>query len=350
MGLPIGTLATLVVGPLLVRRMRPRQCIAGGALTCGLGLAGFGLMDGSLAHYYGLWTLYMVGWTFAGPLSHQILIAQVFEENRGRALAFAYFGISLFGALSVALVARPLTDAFGFRGALIGFGILAALAAPLAWLGLPDVAAPERSVASNGVEMKVAFWLLLVGSTLAISGVAGVSQHLKLVLKEAGYAEQAHLDRVYGWMLMLMLSVGAVGRFGFAWAADRFQKRKVISIAFLLMLGAMPLLFLVEREGMPYAFGLLFGLGMSADSLMVPLLVADQFGARKVGSVMSWAMPLNTVGQTWYPYLVALQWKYFGNYTLPLVITFNCILLGRLTLALIPPKERGGQAREVKIA
>jgi predicted MFS family arabinose efflux permease len=340
LGLPIGTLVTLVLGPLVVKRLPPRGCIVGGALVCGMGLAGFGFMDGSLWAYYGLWTVYMAGWIFAGPLTHQILLTQVFTQNRGTALAVAYFGISLFGAISVALVARPLTAEFGFRGALIGIGLLTMLASPVAWFGLPSVPAAERVVVEGGTGLlgNRSFWLLIVGSTLAISGVAGVSQHLKLILKEAGYVEQARLDAVFGWMLMLMLAVGSCGRFAFAWTADRYPKRHVISVAFLLMAGAMPLLFVVGREGMPYVFAVVFGLGMSADSLMVPLLAADQFGSRGMGRVMAWAMPVNTVGQTWFPYLVSLMWGVYGSYTVPLVFTFGCVLLGRLTLAGLPRK------------
>ncbi len=341
LGLPIGTLVTLVLGPLVVKKLPPRACIVGGALVCGMGLAGFGLMGGSLWAYYGLWTVYMAGWIFAGPLTHQILLTQVFTQNRGTALAVAYFGISLFGAISVALVARPLTAAFGFRCALIGIGLLTMLASPVAWFGFPSVPVAERVVVESGEELlgSRSFWLLIVGSTLAISGVAGVSQHLKLILKEAGYVEQARLDAVFGWMLMLMLAVGSCGRFAFAWTADRYPKRHVISVAFLLMAGAMPLLFVVGREGMPYMFAVVFGLGMSADSLMVPLLAADQFGARGVGRVMGWAMPVNTVGQTWFPYLVSLMWGAYGSYTVPLVFTFGCVLLGRLTLAGLPRRE-----------
>lgn len=340
LGLPIGTLVTLLAGPLFVRRLPPKPCIVGGAAVCGAALAGFGLMNGSLTAYYLLWLLYMAGWTFAGPLAHQVLLTQLFKSNRGKAMAVAYFGISAFGAMSVALLARPLTQAFGFRVALQVIGGLVALASPIAWLGLPFTPAGERTRTEAGNRLGRTFWLLLAGSTISISGIGGLSQHLKLIFAEAKFGDQARLDAVFGWTLMVMLAAGALGRFVFAWGADRYPKKHVISVAFVLMAGAMPLLFFLGHGHTPYIFALVYGLGMSSDSLLVPLLAADYFGGSRVARVMGLILPINTVGQTWFPYLVSLIWSAYGSYTVPLLVMFGCILLGRLTLALLPAGNR----------
>lgn len=337
LGLPFGTLVTLFVGPLFVRKLPPRRCILYGAPVCALALAGFGLMRGSLAEYYLLWILYMTGWTFAGPLAHQILLTRVFDHNRGSALAVAYFGISVFGALSVACLARPLTQWLGFRVALQVIGASVLLVVPLALRFLPETAAtPESTRPRARPRLDRAFWLLLAGSTIAVGGIGGVSQHLKLIFREAGYQQQARLDEVFGWTVMLMLAAGSLGRFVFAWAADRYPKRHVISVAFVCMAGAMPLLYLVSPVREPYLFAAVFGFGMSADFLLVPLLAADYFGSSAMPRAMGIIVPVNTVGQTWFPYLISLIWAGFGSYTVPLLFTFACILLGRLTLALLP--------------
>jgi len=337
LGLPIGTLVTLVTGPLFVRRLPPRQCILWGAPVCAAALAGFGLMGGSLVEYYLLWILYMAGWTFAGPLSHQILLTRVFHQNRGSAMAIAYFGISVFGALSVACLARPLTGRFGFRVALEVIGASVLLVIPIALLALPEADAMGITKrARSGPALGRSFWLLLVGSTMAVGVIGGISQHLKLIFRESGYVHQAHLDEVFGWTLMLMLASGSLGRFVFAWSADRFPKKHVITVAFVLMAGAMPLLYLVSPAREPYLFAAVFGFGMSADFLLVPLLAADYFGGDAMARAMGILVPANTVGQTWFPYLISLLWAGFGGYTAPLLITFVCIVAGRLLLALLP--------------
>lgn len=339
LGLPLGTLVTLVLGPTLVRRTPPRTSIIGGSLACGVALAGMGAMHGDIRWYFALWLLYMSGWIFAGPLSHQILLTQLYPERRGTALAVAYFGISIFGASSVAFVARPVTAAFGFETALVVLGVCVMLASPLAWLLLPHVPAdPPRAASPDeaGVWRKPAFWWLLLGSTLAISGVGGISQHLKLIFREALGNNQARVDEVFGWALLLMLIVGSCGRFSFAWGFDHLPKGRVIGAAFLLMLVAMPVLQIADRPGMPYLFSLLFGLGMSSDSLLIPILVAEAFGPRTVGRTMGWVLPVNTIGQTWFPYVVTLMWQYFGGYSTPIWIIFGCILAGRFALAMVP--------------
>ena len=338
LGLPFGTFVTLVAGPWLVPRVPPKWGIVWGAAVCAAAMAGFGAMSGGLAGYYAVWLLYMAGWTFAGPLAHQILLSEVFGLKRGRAFAVSFFGISVLGAMSVALFARPLTAAMGFRGALMAMGGVMLLAMPVALFGLPDVRvqAAAESDGEPAFRWDRPFWLLLAGSTISIAGIGGVSQHLKLIFREAGFGEQARLDAVFGWTLMAMLTAGAAGRFLFAWAAERFPKRQVITVAFALMAGSMPLLLWLDRPYVPYVFGFAFGLGMSSDSLMVPLLATDYYGGKSLGRVMGVIVPVNTVGQTWFPSLLSVLWGATGSYTWPLAFTFVCVLAGRLALALLP--------------
>lgn len=342
LGLPLGTVVTLIAGPLWVRRVPPRRGIFYGSLACGAAIAGFGAQSGSLAVYYGCWALYMAGWTFSGPLSHQILITHCYTVNRGKAMAGAFFGVSVFGAASVALVARPLTDMLGFRGALLVMGALVALAAPIGRLALPwvDAEGPAHADPESRPPLGYAFWLLMAGSTISVAGIGGVSQHLKLIFREAGYTDQARLDDVFGWTLVCMLSAGAVGRFLFAWGADRFDKRHVITLAFLLMAGSMPLLFLLDRPHIPYLFGTAYGLGMSSDTLMVPLLAAGLYGRKPMARILGIIVPINTVGQTWFPSLLSWLWTVTGSYSIPLAVTFACVLTGRALLAFLPRPSR----------
>jgi MFS family permease len=326
LGLPVGTFVTLLAGPWLVPRVPPKRGIICGAAVCAAAMAGFGAMGGGLAGYYAVWLLYMAGWTFAGPLAHQILLSEIFGLRRGRAFAVSFFGIS------------ALTAALGFRGALLAMGGVMLLAVPVAIFGLPDLRVTTTAAGDGepAFQWNRPFWLLLLGSTISIAGIGGVSQHLKLIFREAGFNEQARLDAVFGWTLMAMLTAGAAGRFLFAWGAERFPKRQVISVAFALMAGSMPLLLWLDRPYVPYVFGIAFGLGISSDSLMVPLLATDFYGGKSLGRVMGIIVPVNTVGQTWFPSLLSLLWAASGSYTIPLVVTFVCVLTGRLALALLP--------------
>jgi hypothetical protein len=339
LGLPLGTFVTLILGPLYVRRLSPRHSITGGSVLVAASLAGFGLMPPNLLVYYALWILYMAGWTFAGPLAHQILLSRLFPEKPGPALALAYFGISLLGALSVVALARPLTLAYGFATALLILGGIVTVAVPLAHWGLPATK-PDHHAKSKPapVVRNRAFWLLLTGTTSSIAGIGGISQHLKLILREVNYPNQARLDTVYGLTVLLMLLTGSAGRFLFAWSINRFPKRAVLSGAFGLMVGSLPLLLVLDwsPDRVPYLFALLFGLGMSVDSLLLPLVAAEHFGSRSLAAVLAIIVPVNVVGQSWFPSLMSVLWSATGSYTVPLLVTFAFILAGRFLLAALP--------------
>lgn len=344
LGLPLGTLVTLAAGPLFAHRVPVKAGILSGAVVCAAAVAGFGATGGNIGIYYACWMLYMAGWTFAGPMQHQVLLSRLFERNRGSGLAIAFFGISLFGALSVACVARPLALAFGYTDGLKALGAIVLLAVPVAGLGLSGISgmsAPAKTKWEGSVLRSRVLWMLMGGSTLTAAGIAGVIQHLKLILRERGHLHQSRLDEVFGTTLLLMLACSAMGRFAFAWSADRFSKRRVITVAFLLMLAAMPLLYQMHS---PYLFGILFGCGMSADSLLVTLLAAEHYGSREMAKPMSVLVPVNTVGQTWFPYVVSLLWEVHGSYAMPLAVIFTCILGGRLLLSLAPGVEKHGES------
>mgnify|MGYP003341023093 CR=1 FL=1 len=74
--------------------------------------------------------------------------------------------------------------------------------------------------------------------------------------------------------------------------------------------------------------------------IVVPLLATDYFDGTELGRVMAIIVPVNTVGQVWFPSLLSLLWAATGSYRVPILVTFACILTGRLALALLPAPRR----------
>lgn len=323
LGLPLGTLATLVVGPWLARVPDLRRAVAAGGLLCGVAVAGLGWTGDSILRYYGCWIVYMVGWTMAGPLAQQMVLGGWRRGKSGPALALAYSGISLFGAMSVAVVARPLTAWLGWQGALGGMGVVVSLAGVLAWALPQGERAEERE--GGRLQWNRAFWLLLVGSTLFGLAVGGVAQHLKLILAERGAMEQMELDALLGWCVMAMLTAGVVGRFFFGWAGNRMRKEWLVVGAAALMCVALQWLMSGDVRASALGFSPLFGFGLSADFLTVPLLAIERFRSKKALGVM---VPVNTLGQTWFPYVLALVWSATGGYEAPVWLTQGLLAVG----------------------
>ena len=353
-GLPLGTLATLWVGPVIAHRIPPRRLILIGTGLTALTFLGFGRMNGNVWVYWSLWLVYMTGNVFSGGLSHQILLSQWFVRRRGTALSVAYLGVSLIGAFSARFVIKPLTEAFGFPTALQLMGALLLLTWPLvlfvmkerpADLGLQPDGEPltEESTAprtdespKQSIFRQRAFWVLLIGGSCSVGAVGAISQHLKLILKDSGFTEQATLDQIFSQTLSVLLVTSAIGRLLVGWLTDRLSKLHVLTLTFLLFVGSLPLLLFLHPPETPYLFALLFGLAMGGDFLLVALMAADYFSAATLARVLAVLLAVMTVGQTWFPYFIAIVREISGSYTTPLAVIFASALIGRLVMMLLP--------------
>jgi MFS family permease len=365
LGLPLGTLITLWVGPLLAHRFAPRRLILVGTGLTALTLFSFGRMNGSVALYWLLWMVYMVGNVFSGVLAHQVLLSHWFIKSRGTALSIGYLGISVIGAFSARFVAQPLTEAFGFRIALQIMGALLLLSWPLvlvvmrdrpADLGLWPDGAPTSPTEQKSSEPGLSFqkilrqrifWLLLLGGACSAGAIGSVSQHLKLMLKDSGFTNQTQLNYAFSQTLLVLLVTSAVGRLLIGWLADRLPRRLVVTIAFAPLLLSLPLLYWLKPPGTPYLFALLFGLATGGDFLLVALMAGDHFGVASLARVLAIMLPVITVGQTWFPYLVAVLREQTGSYRLPLGVAVAFALIGWIVLVSLPEAQSRAQSRHL---
>lgn len=353
-GLPLGTLLTLWVGPIVVHRFQPRRLILCGTALTAITLIGFGRMQGSIVVYWLLWLLYMTGNIFSGGLTHQIILSHWFIRYRGMALSLAYLGISIIGALSSRFVVKPLTERYGFRLTLQLMGLLVLSAWPLVLLimrerpadsdlqpdgdatspvSLPPPAAPETLME---LLRQRTLWLLLTGGACTAGCVGAVSQHLKLILSDNGFTEQSLLNLVYSQTLLILLITSAASRLLVGWLADRIADQHVLTLMFLAFSSSLPFLLTAQQPRLPYFFALLFGLAMGGDFLLVALLATRLFKLSSVARVLAILLPVMTVGQTWFPYLIALLREWSGSYLVPVVTIFAIALLGRILLLMLP--------------
>lgn len=353
-GLPLGTLATLWVGPALAHRFSSRRLILIGTGVTALTLFGFGKMGGDVWMYWLLWFSYMMGNVLSGGLSHQVILSNWFVKHRGTALSIAYLGISFIGAFSARFVVKPLSDAFGFRLALQIMGGIVLLAWPLillvikerpAELGLlPDgLAVQEESElpATGQISLRQiikdrTFLILLVGGSCSAGAVGAISQHLKLILKDSGFTDQSQLNLVFSQTMLVLLIISAAGRLLVGRLADRLSKRHVMTMTFVLMAASLPFLLFLQPPATPYLFAVLFGLSMGGDFLLVALMAADNFSGASLARVLSLLLPTMTVGQTWFPYFIAVLREWTGNYAMPLIVILLCATAGWVVLVFIP--------------
>lgn len=353
LGFPLAALFTLWVGPMLVHRFSPRKLILIGTGLTFLAFLGFGNMTGDLWMYYSLWFLYTVGYIFSGPIPHQVIISQWFRKIRGSAMGITYVGVAVFGSLGSYLV-KPMTETFGFRTSLQLMGAMVLLAWPLAIFLMrdrpsemgqhpdgaaeppPDVKAAPRPF-SELIRQR-AFWLLVIGSFCSIGSIGAINQHMKLVFKDQGFVDQEILNETWRTASILILWSSIAGRLFMGWLADRLPKKWVMTATYMMVALTIPVMLLVRpgQEYSLYIFAILFGFGMGADYMLIPLMAAEQFGVNTLARSMAIILPTDTIGQTWFPYAVARLRDHFGDYNHALMIVFALAFIGAIAIALLP--------------
>lgn len=362
LGFPLAVILTLWVGPVIMHRFSPRKLMMIGVGLTALAFIGFSKMTGSLAFYYGMWTLYTVGYILSGPIPHQIIISQWFKRSRGKAMAATYLGVGVFGGLVVKYFAAPITAATNFQDALFWTGCAVLLVLPIAFFVLKDKPSdigqhpdgipvtkseeppPSRSI--GDLLNKPAFWFLMVGSLCSIGSIGSINFHMKLVFKEQGFTDQKVLDGIFGTANMLILFSSIGGRIVMGYLADKFNKKYVMVTTYFLVASTIPLLFLVRPETPEYIyiFAILFGFGMGADYMLIPLMAAEQFGVNSLARAMAIILPADTIGQTWFPYLVSHIRESAGTYNVALNIVFAMAALGAAAIFMLPSHGKKDEA------
>ncbi len=353
LGFPLAALLTIWVGPLVIHRFSPRKLILiGTALTC-VALVGFGKMGSVLAIYYLFWVVYTIGYIFSGPIPHQLIVSHWFRRNRGKAMGIVYVGVGLMGSLGSFLV-KPLTENLGFRTALFILAGLVLLSWPIVLLLLkdrpsdigqfpdgdstPPAEAAVKSATFSELLHSRPFWLLLLGSICSIGSIGAINFHMKFVFLDEGYTKGPAVDAAWRNASILILWSSIGGRLLIGGMADRFSKKTVMTSTYFLVAATIPLLLAVRpsNELFLYTFAILFGFGMGADYMLIPLMAAEQFGVNSLARAMAIILPVNTIGQTWFPYFVSVLRDRLGNYYSAMGTVLGVALLGATAIMLLP--------------
>lgn len=351
----------VVIGPLfgisagiLIDRFGPKRILLFGLFAAGAAFAGYGFMS-SLAVFYLLYFMQTAGYVTAGPIPNQVLISRWFDRWRGRAMALAYVGAGIGGAIAPVL-AQFLISNIGWRGAMhaISAGILLVLV-PVSWLviknhpqdvgGLPDgkIGRPDPAAAPGAKDSLRSlrtvfrtreFWLIMLGSFLSIGAVGGLIQHFVLFLRDRGLGAEKSAG-----VASFLLVASILGRVVMGWLADRIPKKYVMLIAFSAVAGAVPLLYAGDVTRMAYVFAFVFGFGMGADYMMIPLMTADCFGVRSLGKLMGIIITTDSLGQAFTPVIVGRLFDVHRNYNLGFALVAAMAVAGAITVLFIRPER-----------
>jgi len=340
----------LLIGPLfgfaagwIVDRFGPRRMMMAGILMAGTALVGLSFTS-TLGLFYFFYLFNALGYVCGGPLPNQVLLSRWFTKARGKAMGFAYLGIGLGGAIAP-LLSNRLTQYFGWQGALRTLGILVVvIALPMALFikESPGTEAKKatasESISIGGVLKSWQFYLLALGSMCSIGAVGGTYQNLKLFLTGdlfRGSSPQA-AQSAAAYVLSLILISSLCGRLLMGWLADRFPKKYVMLLIYLIVAGSIPLLFIASAPAALYLFAVLFGIGLGGDYMIIPLMAAEIFGVRIMGRLMGVVLTADGVAEALAPTLVASLRDRTASYATGFSVLIALALVGAAAVSFLP--------------
>ena len=289
-----------------------------------------------------------LGYVTGGPLPNQVMLSRWFDAGRGKAMGIAYLGIGVGGAL-VPLLAHRLTEAFGWRSALQILGVLMiAIAFPLALLVRDEretqaatSAVPAQAAASTGTDSildvlrQPAFYLLALGSMASIGAVGGTTQNLKLYFAmDRGMAQGSVAE-----LISLVLVGSIAGRLLMGFLADRWSKKRVMLLVYLIVASTIPLLWAAPSPTTLRAAAVLFGIGLGGDYMIIPLMAAELFGLRRMGRVMGIVLTADGVAEAVVPMAVATLRDRSGSYGPGFALLVCLAALGAVAVSLLPRRS-----------
>jgi MFS family permease len=165
---------------------------------------------------------------------------------------------------------------------------------------------------------------------------------MKLVFIDEGFSKGAVVDGAWRTASILILWSSIAGRLSIGYFADMLSKKWVMFTTYFIVAATIPLLLQVSpaSDFYLYGFAILFGFGMGADYMMIPLMAAEQFGVNSLARAMAVILPVNTIGQTWFPYLVSVLRTQMGDYNKALMVVLTVALIGALAIALLPRQKK----------
>jgi len=327
-GLEMGIFAPIV--GFLVDRFGSRKLLLGGTIVIGIGLVLLSFTQ-SLLMFYLCFLFIALGAGGCTSVVTMTAVAIWFKKNVGLALGIMASGFGA-GGLIIPLIVSMI-DASGWRLTLVILGVgMWLLGVPLSLivrdrpdqLGLsPDGPLTESSTTSDQGESpektkraflemikKRSFLYLNIAETVRMMTVTAVVTHLMPYLSSIGIPRAAS-----GAVAAALPLVSIVGRFGFGWWGDRFDKRIVLATTFFLMSAGVFAFCYVQSFWVLLLFILLFAPGFGGSMVLRGAILQEYYGMASFGKMLGIVLGSASIGGIIGPTLAGWAFDTLGSYT-----------------------------------
>jgi MFS family permease len=138
--------------------------------------------------------------------------------------------------------------------------------------------------------------------------------------------------------LSLILIGSLVGRLLMGWLADRWPKKRVMILIYVIVAAAIPPLFYAPTPNALRVFAFLFGVGLGGDYMIIPLMAAELYGVAIMGRVMGIVLTADSVSESLVPMLVASLRDRTGSYGPGFVVLVTLAAIGAIAVSLLPSR------------
>lgn len=311
-------------------------------------------------------TLVTLGDAMMGYMVVNVVIAQWFVRQRGRALAFSSMGVG-FAKVCMPVLAAWLILSFGWRHTWFIFGILTLLLLVLPALliirpspesmGLrPDGAAEpalddaksktdwragevgaQEALWSRAEAMRTAaFWLLVLTFGISSMGVTGLNLHVYSYVTDIGYSPV-----IAATVMSIIASMQLASPLAWGVLAERIGAKLAAMLRFVIQGIGLGVAILTGDLWFLYAGFLIYGIGLGGNMVLPDMLWADYFGRRSLGKIRGLGLLIShfvaAIGPPFFGFLFDIT----GGYGLSFAL-FGAVLAisAVLSLMLRPPRRK----------
>ena len=348
-GMEMGIFAPLV--GFLADYFGPRKVLFGGVITTGAGLILLGQTQ-TLIMFYCSFVLLAFGAGGCTSVVTMTAVANWFRKKAGIALGLVGSGIGA-GGLMVLLIVR-LIDLYQWRTTLIILGLgMWAIGIPLSLVirsrpehygYLPDGEVPGTSgqsheIQDTGVEiafkealkMRTFLYLNLVEFVRMMTVIA-VFTHIMPYLSSVGMSRTTA-----GIVTAAIPLIGIIGRFGFGWIGDIYDKKHVMAVTMALIILGMLALSLVHMRWIIIPFMILYAFGHGGSMVVRSAIVREYFGRDSFGKILGIIMGSASIGGIIGPTLAGWSFDTWGSYRPIWHVLIGLLVIGTIfTLKLKP--------------
>jgi MFS family permease len=349
-GLTVFALASLPLTPVagvLVDRYGARRVVLPGLAVSGVVFASFGLLTGSIMHWFTVWLVYTLASLAIRTLVWNTAISSAFNASRGLAIAVLLCGTALAQSLSP-LAAGWLIDSIGWRGAYVGLGLgWGGIVLALNLMFFKDRFSPSNTEECQGsvatvplpgltvraalhspVLYRIALAIFLQ-STMAVA----VMVHLVPILAEHG------LSRVEAGSIATLLGVAAIaGKLLTGWLVDRTGTSLLRVICF----GLPVLAYLILRDQHSPIWLLALAVGIlgycSGSCLQLATYLTSRYcGLRNFGTIFGFISTLLALSAGIGPLFAGVIFDRLGSYEVVFLVGCGAAFIASAAMIALGP-------------